>query len=329
MAAVLVAVMVSCKEKEDERTSMDGALYMDSDIPEYVMAGESYSFKAGGVTAPDGTAVGYYFTRPITSVKDTLKSEKDTFVYEIPDTLGTFSVTCTAYPVESSDKYYSSSAYITFTIVSDDPVNGSITNIAEHPGDENVELDGRPYKASAAGSLTWLRSNLCTIRRDSSNKEIFGHSFQNSPAMQNILGAYYTWEEAQTACPDGWHLPSDAEWVDLLKSVGAPQDLQPFQDSPSGAGKLMVKACFNGSVMWDYYRNVNIQDAVLSAIPAGYATINDGVYRFSGMKEYAMFWTSDERDGMGVYRYIFEQNDNVYVASADKRTFAASVRCVK
>ena len=273
--------------------------------------------------------MGYYFTRPITSVKDTLKSEKDTFVYEIPDTLGTFSVTCTAYPVESSDKYYSSSAYITFTIVSDDPVNGSITNIAEHPGDENVELDGRPYKASAAGSLTWLRSNLCTIRRDSSGKEIFGHSFQNSPAMQNILGAYYTWEEAQTACPDGWHLPSDAEWVDLLKSVGAPQDLHPFQDSPSGAGKLMVKACFNGSVMWDYYRNVNIQDAVLSAIPAGYATINDGVCRFSGMKEYAMFWTSDERDGMGVYRYIFEQNDNVYVASADKRTFAASVRCVK
>ncbi len=327
MALVLFAG--SCKKEEETKEYMNGSVSVSHKMPPYVKAGDKFQFTPGGVTAPDGTAVAYYFTAPITGKKDTLKNGINVYEYEVPDTLGTFTISCIAYPVESSDKYYVSSGTINFVVVSDDPLKGSITGIGRKVGDSRVTIDGRIYYAGAAGGKEWLRSNLSIVRLDAAGNEVFGHSFQNSPAMRHVFGAYYTWEEAQTACPEGWHLPSEAEWVALLKDMGAPSDLQPLQDSPCGAGKLMVKALFNGVPMWDYYRGVTIKDAALSAIPTGYAQINEGQYSFYDFDNYSIFWTSDEFEGKGVYRYIFEQYDNVFVGHADKSSFAASVRCVR
>ncbi len=328
-ALVLPVLVQSCKEKEETKEYLNGSLSVEHDMPSYVQPGDKYTFTPSGVTAPDGTPVGYYFTSPITSRKDTLKNGATSFVYEVPDSLGTFTLSCNAYAVESYDKYYITSSTMSFVVVSDNPNHASITNVPHSDSDSRVYIDGRLYYAGKSGSLTWLRSNLAVVRRNDSGDEVFGRSFRCSKAMQNVFGGYYTWEEAQSACPAGWHLPSDAEWVDLLKSVGAPRDLEPLQTSPSGAGKLMVKARFNGEYMWDYYRDVNITNDALSAIPTGYANVTDGEYVFYGVSDYAMFWTADEYEGKGVYRYIHKEHDNVYVNVADKQSFAVSVRCVR
>ena len=328
IATAAVLSVVSCKEEETEKGYLDGSLALEHSMPDYVSPGETYTFKVSGVTAPDGTAVGYYYTHPITGLRDTLKNGNNVFFYEVPEDLGQYTLTFVAFPVESSDKYYVTTAYRTFVTVSDDPANGSISGVVKHVGDETYSFDGRTYYSGRAAGLDWLRSNLSIVGTDESGKEVFGRSYRGCKAMKNVFGAYYTWEEAQTACPEGWHLPSESEWVSLLKAEGAPEDLQPLQNSPCGAGKLMVKASFNGETMWDYYREVNIQDNMLSAIPVGYATIGESGYSFFGYGKYAVFWTSDEYDGMGVYRYIFEQCDDVFVSYADKKAFAASVRCV-
>ena len=330
-AALMLPLLLlqSCKEEETTKEYMDGSIIVDHDMPTYVQPGEKYTFKPSGITAPDGTPVAYYFTAPLTGVKDTLKTDGSVYEYVVPDKLGTYNLSCIAYAVQSSDKYYVSSATYTFVMVKDDPVNGSVTNYAPSGDFSKVKIEGRDYYTGKAAGLEWLRSNLCIVKRDASGNEITGRSFKSSPAMQYLFGGYYTWEEAQTICPEGWHLPSEAEWVDLLKSVGAPADLQPMQSSPSGAGKLMVNAYFNGSAMWDYYRGVDIQNVALGAIPVGYAEILGGKYKYSGYMEYAVFWTSDEYEGKGVYRYLFEQFDNVYVGMGDKQSFAASVRCVR
>ena len=328
-AVAVMALSFSCKEKETTKEYMDGDLLFKGEMPSYVRAGDVYEFTVGGVTAPDGTKVGYYITEPVNGKKDTLDNNNLRFRLEIPDTLGYFFVSAAAYAVESSDKYYATYAYRYFTVVSDDPVKGSLSGISKRPGDVSVSVDGRYYSANKIGDQYWFNSNLAYIRRASDGSESFGHSFEDSPAMQNIFGAFYTWEEAKNACPDGWHLPTDREWVEMLKALGAPADLKPLETSPVGAGKLMAPVQFNGNNMWDYYRDVTIKDEAIGAIPAGYATISDGAYKFYGKNNYAVFWTIDEHEGMGVYRYIFAQKDNVYVATADKKAFAANVRCVK
>ena len=309
---------------------MDGTLKVEVKMPKYVSPGERYTIKTSGIEAPDGTAVGYYFSSSANNDrKDTLLSSSPTYVYEIPDTLGSFAMSIVAFPIESSDKYYVSLSSFNFTIVKDDPFKGSITNVLPREDESSEELYGRPYYIVNAGGREWIRSNLCRVDRDSDGNRTFGIPYADCVAMQNIFGAYYTWEEAVAACPSGWHLPSDAEWVELLKESGAPAGMQPLESSPAGAGKLMVKGFFNGSEMWSYYRGVNITDASISVLPVGYAMINEDAWEFIGYQEYAVFWTADEYSGQGVYRYIYKENDNVYVGSADKKAFAASVRCVR
>ncbi len=319
IAAVAFAflALASCKKEETTKVYMDGALTIKGEIPKYVTPGSTYTFSASGVTAPDGTAVGYYFRDPVTKTNDTTQ----VFTYTVPDSLGRFSITCAAYPVKSSDKYYSSTTAITFTVVSEDR---SLTGIPEYPGDGSATLYSRSYPTFKVGQTEWTGANLSFMA------EGFGAPYDDSPALQNILGVFYTWDEAQTACPDGWHLPSEEEWLQLLKSAGAPQSLEPFQDSPSGAGNLMVKARFNEEEFWEYYRGVDVRNAThFSAISAGYANIASGSNSFYGFGSYAAFWTSDELDGKGVYRYIYQEFDNVYTGLGDKGAFAASVRCVR
>lgn len=328
-ALALLVMASSCEEEETTREYLSGELNIKHEMYPYVKPGDRFSFTVSGVTVPDGTAVGYYFTAPVTGVRDTLKNVTDTYYMVVPDTTGTFSVSCTAYPVESSDKYYVTSASMSFVIVKDTPVGGSITGVTMHPDDKVEKLYGREYYVGQTGGREWIRQNLSYIRYDSAGNPEFGHPYASSPAMQNIFGAYYTWDEAVKACPAGWHLPSEAEWIAMLKDNGADPDLERMGTSSTGAGNLMVKTYFNGEVMWDYYREVSIMDTSISALPVGYAKCSGDSYEFHGYADYAAFWTSDEYEGMGVFRYIYKQNDCVYAGTADKQGFAASVRCVR
>ena len=331
VSAVVASVVLSpsCKEEETTKDYLSGDIKVEHDIRPYVMPGEVYTCSVSGVTAPDGSAVGYYFTVPVTSRKDTLKNAAGTYTFEVPDTVGTFSLSCTAYPVESSDKYYSTSASVSFVIVKDSLTGGSITNVTKRASDKTVNLYGRDYYVTSSGGGEWIRQNLCYVVYDQASKPEFGCPYATSPAMQNVFGAYYTWTEARNACPAGWHLPSGEEWAAMLVDNGAPAGLQALETSPRGAGNLMAKAYFNGAVMWDYYRSVSIKDTSISAIPVGYARCSGGSCFFQGYSDYAAFWTADEYDGMGVYRYIYKDSDSVYAGTADKDGFAASVRCVR
>ena len=328
--AFILTAFASCSDDDDTKSYMDGTLTLDVSMPRFVAPGEIYSITASGITAPDETAVGYYFSSSASgNVRDTILNAPFTYVYEIPDTLGSFSMSIVAFPVESSDKYYTSYGSFDFAIVSDDPLSGSLANINPREDEQYENVYGRSYGLVEVSGKEWLRGNLSRVDRDADGKEIFGRSYAGCKAMQNIFGAYYTWNEAMTACPEGWHLPSEAEWVDLLKASGAPETLQAFESSPSGAGNLMVKGFFNGTEMWYYYRGVNITDASISAIPVGYATESDGGWTYTGYQDYAVFWTSDEYEGKGVYRYIYKEYDSVFVGMAGKTGFAASVRCVR
>ncbi|MBR4808890.1 MAG: hypothetical protein IK031_01255 [Bacteroidales bacterium] len=321
-ALLLVLSLASCKKEETTKEYMTGLFDIDTDMPTYVTPGSVYSLSVSGVKAPDGTAVGYSYQAPISQKTDTV----DVYKYTVPDTLGTFGITITAYAIESSAKYYPSSTTLYFTVVGDESIKG----LKRFPGAGAATLHSRKYETYRCGDREWIGANLSYIDRDDSGKETFGHSYAGCPAMQDLLGAYYTWEEAQNACPEGWHLPSDAEWVEAIKQAGGPADLQPMQDSPSGAGNLMVKATFNGSDMWEYYRGVNVQNAThLSVLPTGYANVAEGRYRFYGFMSYAVFWTSSDNGDKGVYRYIYQEYDNVYCGLADKDAFAASVRCIR
>jgi uncharacterized protein (TIGR02145 family) len=322
----LVLGVASCHKDDDTTTSdyFDGTLSFS--VPSFVRPGESYKLVPSGVTNPSGNGIGYFWlVSDIMSANDTTKYYTDSnkvdssFTFVAPTTLGDYTVKCVAF----ADGYYDSSLSKSVTVVSSESITGNGITSEDPSIIDNREGDETEYFYMTAGNLLWLKQNVSYSKT--------GVSYENSPAMTKLFGNFYTWEQAKTACPDGWRLPTDAEWVSLAKSVDPTKDFKVGETFSGIGGNLMADIYFNSTKMWEYWPNVKITNSTgFAALPAGYAVISDTDNKFHGVQEYAAFWTADEFNAdQAVYRYINVNQSDVLVGAADKSSFAASVRCVK
>ncbi len=330
VSAMLVA-LTSCKKDSDSSSTKDylsGTLAFSSSVPAYVQKGEAFSLTPTGITNPgSGLAedVGYYWTVSWDSAKDTTKTESDksgdgTFEFTVPSKIGTFTVTCVAFATD----YYTSSNAVSFSVV--DPAIDSTVSGAYSANDPRFTdpRDNSGYYTATFNGSTWMKNNLYYSGA--------GVSYENSAAMDAIFGRLYTWHEAVSACPEGWHLPSEAEFTALANALAPDGTVFSEKESFTGvAGGLMVDAKFLGTRMWEYWPQVKITNKTgLSVLPVGYATNSGNSPKFTGIDNYAAFWTADsENDDLGFCRYIYVKQNDILIGARDKTSFMASVRCVK
>lgn len=324
LVAVL-AVAGGCKKEDNTNLkSLDGSLSLS--MPTFVRPGDSKTFMIDTLmtqSCPEGYTVGYYFTDPLTSKRDTVVAVDGTvrkryYTFTVGEELSTQSLTLTTFTPKDSG-YSGSSAKATFTVVSPGlDGKGSITGFDNESsaGTFKDARDGKSYAFVHIGALDWMRHNLAWTGS--------GCSYWNAPEMADVFGQYYTWEQAQTACPEGWRLPTDADWTALKEGAEAGKDI------PGLAGDLMANLYFNGIRMWEYWREVTVTDKLhFSAMPVGYVNVGNGTHGFNGLYSYAAFWTSDQDGDLAVARYLYEAQDVVYRGSMSKTDFGASVRCVR
>jgi len=118
--------------------------------------------------------------------------------------------------------------------------------------------DGKTYKTIKIGSQTWMAENLSYEAKDSKCYE--------SESICQVHGRLYNWATAKTACPKGWHLPTDAEWTKLTDA---------FSASPAGFGYSgswwSATEYANGAYFW----NINVNDTSV------YKAVIDKVNLFS------------------------------------------------
>ncbi len=62
-------------------------------------------------------------------------------------------------------------------------------------------------------SITWMAQNLNFEKEESKCKS-------DTDKDCALYGRLYTWNDAKSVCPDGWHLPSDDEWYLLAYLYG-------------------------------------------------------------------------------------------------------------
>ena len=333
-AVLLLAPLcvVSCKDKEETeelKASMLGSINIV--YPDYVAPGTAKTFKIDTMSTlhrTDDVKIGYYVTNPTTGDRDTIIFDggkanpafpEGKYTFTAPSALGSYSLSITGYSAE----YYTKTATAQFVVVS--PAldgTGSLTGLEFSSSDPTFTdpRDLRIYHVTRVGDKEWMRQNLAW--------KGLGASFEGCEAMDPIFGRFYTWEEANSACPDGWRLPSDNDWAELASAYS--EDAAGSVDFAGVAGSLMVDASFNGGKMWEYWPAVKItDDSRLSAIPVGYAEVVGDDFKFSGLNDYFLCWTSDVEEGLGVYRYIYVSQNTLFRGLGEKTMMAAPVRCVR
>lgn len=286
----------ACKKTEstDETPSIQG-LSISEAVP-YVAVGEELVFYAATskLSVSKGSmpsAIGLYW-QVNTAKKDTLtrniKSENPVFKYRA-DTLGTYQIACYAF----ANGFYSSSAISSFKAI--DPVT-ALTGTESSP-------------IANIGGKDWTASNM-----DDSDS---GISYKNADVVDTVFGRLYTWEEAQDVCPDGWHLPTAAEW-DALGNE---------------AGDLMAPAIFLGNRMWEPALGQEITNNTgFNALPVGYLDTTASVDKFRRFGEMAAFWTASDSAtdaNLAQFRFILYDNPEIMKGNGSKTSLALSVRCVK
>lgn len=304
-AALSLFMAVSCKDDDDTTNSyslsgleMNGVVAFIAKNDYQNITLNVSKLKSSSGTMPD--KIGLYYqvnsAKRDTLTKDIKADPVTSFKYRA-DSVSTFSITCYAYDVTGN--LYSSAVSATFEAI--DPET-ALTGLS------GTVPDGEKYLQKNIGGLTWMAQNLYETTS--------GIPYESCEVMNTLFGRYYTYEEALTACPAGWRLPTAAEWDAALGT---------------DSGPLMANAVFIDSELWTYSKEVKITNNLgFNAIPAGYIDRTGMVNINSGTKEFALFWTADAKDDtLAYYRYIFGTNPVVQKGEGSRTSLALSVRCVK
>lgn len=174
--------------------------------------------------------------------------------------------------------------------------------------------DNITYKTVKIGDQTWMAENLAY--KASSGCWVYDDKESNA----SYYGRLYNWEAAKSACPNGWHLPSDDEWKKLEIEIGMSQtevDAYKYRNTDKGI-KLKAE---NG---WSDGGN-GTNNYGFSLLPGGLYADGTG-YLFEGGQAY--LWTSSENGKYAWMRRLTASDNDIYRADYVK-SYGFSIRCLK
>lgn len=327
----LVAISGCKKDKKDKKTkpSLKGSITFA--MPKYVLPDEKMTVTQSGVSHPNNKGVGIYWKLSVKDAKrDTVRTDSEKFEEESsysfvsPNKLGNFTLFCTAF----AEGYYDTSVSHSFTVVSPDT---SIVIKNKVPEEKLMKYtdtrDGQEYDYIHVGNLDWFAENLKYTE--------IGKAYVNEAVMGKVLGMYYNYNDAVSACPEGWRLPTEEDWVDLAKSASEKDNFESLKTFEGIAGDIMSNGTFNDQNLWEFWPEVKITNkSGLTVLPFGFATISAFGHNFKGYNTYAAFWTADKctnesDNGFAYYRYIHVKEPNIAIGKGDMKSFYTNVRCVR
>lgn len=189
--------------------------------------------------------------------------------------------------------------------------------------------DGNLYHTVTIGNQIWMAENLRYLPNVSGSSKgsifdfyyyVYGYEGTNvdeakATANYQTYGVLYNWTAAANSCPAGWHLPSDAEWTQLINYLGG----------ENVAGGKLKEA---GIVHWTTPNTGATNETGFTALPGGRRMDKVG---FSGIGTDVDFWTSTNGElvsSVSRMRNLSYNHVSVYAHSSGNDE-GLYVRCVK
>ena len=154
--------------------------------------------------------------------------------------------------------------------------------------------------------------------------------YDNDPSNVDIYGNLYNFavvDDDRGVCPDGFHVPSDEEFIQLEMYLGMSEE--EANSYPSYRGTDEGSKLAGNSDLWndeDLENNQAFGTSGFNGLPAGYRNSATGNYSSMGYISY--FWSSSESSsGNAWYRILNHIYSSVFRSHTNKR-LGFSIRCV-
>ena len=256
-----------------------------------------------------------------------------------------------AYATNSAGTSYGNEVSFTTATIDGQPCSGTPTF---------TDIDGNIYNTVKIGNQCWMKENLRTTRyangttitlvQNSSNSTttayryipgnlsdvaIYGYLYNWKAVIGNSISSSTNPSGVQGVCPAGWHVPSLAEWMQLINYVSGNASYYCGNDSSNIAKSL---ASITG---WDSASGdctigngtENNNTTGFSILPVGfyYFQVVTDSYTYLHFGNRAQFWSATEVSNNNLYAASlrFSSFDSTMVLPVSHKKDASSVRCLR
>lgn len=229
-----------------------------------------------------------------------------------------------------------------------------------------IDIEGNVYPTVIINGREWMAENLRTTKyADGSDipgglndgqwananygaYSVYPHALINGlNSDEEVIEAYgilYNWfavDDARNLCPEGWYVPSHAEWTELEDYMMNEYDITNHPNDVNGLGSALkscrqVNSPLGGDCVtaehprWNAHSVHHGQDmAGFGTLPAGRRRLN-GVFFDAG--HMGFFWTSTSHTAThAINRTLFSDTGHVagFFSMNYRKTIGYSVRCIK
>ncbi|MDD4062404.1 MAG: FISUMP domain-containing protein [Candidatus Pacebacteria bacterium] len=171
--------------------------------------------------------------------------------------------------------------------------------------------DGQVYPTIIVNGTRWMAQNL------NYNVSGSGCSPDNPSNCESgdPYGRLYTYDQAMSACPIGWRLPSDEDWKSLELAIG--MDYRAVNNTGwrgTNEGSKLSAHVLNGT-----------NSSGFNGLLGGHRSTG-GV--FYSLGAYGFWWSSTPSSGNAWFRYLYSSYSTVY-RNAINQGYGFSVRCLR
>jgi len=210
-------------------------------------------------------------------------------------------------------------------------------------GDPISDIENNQYGTVQIGNQCWISDNLKSTQYSDGTSIPFVNTLEtwallgnnntdkaycyyddNSNGQSLIFGALYTYAAAtngnntgvdvQGICPEGWHIPTNTEWVELTTFLGG---------TDIAGGKLKQE----GTELWSNPNVGATNESGFTFLPGGYRHSIGGTFNTGGYR--GNWWgTNESTFDEAQYYYIYNDSAESFQATA-RKSHGFSVRCIQ
>jgi uncharacterized protein (TIGR02145 family) len=191
--------------------------------------------------------------------------------------------------------------------------------------------DDNSYNTVQIGDQCWMAENLAFLPNVSPSAQgnnnnpfyyVYGYQGINveeaiTMSTYKLYGALYNWPAALNACPDGWHLPSNSEWIALTNHLGS--------ESDAGGKMKSVRTLPDLPPSWNSPNIGATNESGFTLFPSG-ERYHLGT--FKNLTSVGLWWSSIEfNTNSSLLRRIFFDESFIETINGNK-SYGFSVRCL-